>query len=94
MVGPNNTSTSFACASSPNAMPIFLINLRSHVEPIDIAQGKQAEDFPEFESPRTPLGPSDIFILGIFFFSILLVYQELKPLSKETFSSKVSVAMI
>ena len=50
-------------------------------EPIDIAHGKQAEDFPEVESPLTPFGPSDIFILGISFFSIVLVYQELKPLS-------------
>jgi hypothetical protein len=61
------------------------------VEPKDIAHGKQAEVFPEFESPLTPLGPSDILMLGIFLLSILLVYQELKPLSRETFSSKVKV---
>src|SRR5210317_1043046 len=76
------------------AMPIFLINSRSHEEPIDIAHGKQAEDFPEVESPLTPFGPSDIFILGISFFSILLVYQELKPLKRETFSSRVNVFTI
>ena len=94
MVGPKRTSTSFACASSPKAMPMFLINSRSHEEPIDIAHGKQAEVFPEFESPLTPLGPSDILILGTFLLSILLVYQELKPLNRETFSSKVSVFII
>ena len=90
IVGPSNTSTSFAFASSPKASPSWLINSRSHVEPIEIAQGKQAEDFPEFESPLIPFGPSDILILGTFAWSILFVYQELNPLSSETFSSKLS----
>ena len=61
----------------------------SHVDPIDIAQGKQAEDLPEVESPLTPLGPSDILILGISSLSILFVYHELKPLIRLIFSRRV-----
>ena len=71
-------------------MPIFLINFLFHVDPIEIGQGKQAELFPEVESPLTPFGPSDIFILGILSLGILLEYHELKPVNREIFSSKVS----
>ena len=60
------------------------------VDPKEIGQGKQAELFPEVESPLTPLGPSDIFILGILSLGILLEYQELKPVNNEIFSSSVS----
>jgi hypothetical protein len=54
-----------------------------------MGQGKQAELLPEVESPLTPLGPSDIFMLGILSLGILFEYHELKPVSKEIFSSKV-----
>ena len=37
---------------------------------MDIAHGKQADVFPELESPLTPFGPSDILMLGIPFLSI------------------------
>ena len=70
-------------------MPSWFIKSISQVEPIDIAHGKQAEDFPDIASPLTPFGPSDILMLGIPSLSILFVYHELKPLSKEIFSSKV-----
>ena len=94
MVGPKSTSTSLAFASSPSAIPISFIRPRSHEEAKEMAQGKQAEDFPEVESPLTPFGPSDIFMLGTFLSSILFVYQELKPLRSKTFSSKLSSSMI
>ena len=61
---------------------------------MDIAHGKHADDFPEFESPLTPFGPSDILMLGIPFLSILLVYQLLKPLRRDTFSSNVRSLII
>ena len=62
---------------------------RFQVDPIDIGDGKHAEDLPEFPLPLTPLGPSDILIEGIFNRSILWVCHESKPLMRVTFSSKV-----
>ena len=64
------------------------------VDPKEIGQGKQAELFPEVESPLTPLGPSDIFMLGILSLGILLEYQELKPVNNEIFSSNVSLLTV
>ena len=61
---------------------------------MDIAHGKQADVFPELESPLTPFGPSDILMLGIPFLSILLVYQLLNPLRRDTFSSNVRSLII
>ena len=55
-----------------------------------MGHGKQAELLLEVESPRTPLGPSDILILGMFSLGILFEYHELNPVNKEIFSSKVS----
>jgi hypothetical protein len=65
------------------------IRVKFHEDPIDIAHGKHADDFPELPSPLTPLGPSDIFIFGIPSLSILLVCQASNPLNKSTFSSRV-----
>ena len=88
-MGPNRTSTPLISASAANSSPNKLIRFKFHVDPIDIAHGKQADDFPEVPSPLTPLGPSDIFIFGTPSLSILLVCQASNPLNKSTFSSRV-----
>ena len=80
MVGPNRTSTSLSLASDPSSIPSLLIKSISHVEPSDMALGKHADGWPELPSPLTPLGPSDIFMLGIFSLSILWVCQASNPL--------------
>ena len=75
MVGPKRTSTPFTFASFPNSCPSSLTSSIFHVDPTDIAHGKHADDLPDFPSPLTPLGPSDILRLGMFNLSILWVYQ-------------------
>ena len=89
IVGPNRTSTSLAFDSSPSSRPKRFIKPIFHVDPREIALGKQADDFPELPLPLTPLGPSDIFILGISNLSTLFVCQASNPLSNNTFSLRV-----
>ena len=76
--------------SLPIALPISSIDSRSHVEDKEEALGKHAAEAPEAESPRAPMGPSVIFILGIDNLSTPVECQASEPEMIETFSSKVN----
>ena len=75
IVGPKRISTPLALASLASSFPSSLTRSKFQVDPTEIAHGKQAEGSPDFPSPLTPFGPSDILRLGIFNLSILFVYQ-------------------
>lgn len=65
-VGPSNRLLPFALASLANNPPAKRTNPGSNVAPKAVPHGKQlALDGRKWEDPRTPLGPSDIFMGGI-----------------------------
>ena len=93
-VGASTTCTDLRRASRPRSTPSSWARLRSHDAPITIEVGMLTPGvrFAPSDSPRTPLGPSDILSAGIPSRGIACVRHVDAPPSSRHFSSRLSAA--
>ena len=93
-VGASNTCTALRRASRPSSNPSWCARSTSHEAPttMDVGILSPGVRVAPSDSPRTPLGPSDILIAGMPRRGIACVRHVDAPPSRRHFSCKVSDA--